>query len=83
MSIQVDLTRSKTVQAFQLSRFLHHLTNIISSHLKKNNLVLYYDIDKEISRYLVAEFKPLKETLEELMLFFYKVYNPWRNHPLH
>jgi CheY-like chemotaxis protein len=45
---------------------------MVSSHLKKNNLVLYYNIDKDISRYLVAEYKPLKETLEELMIFFAK-----------
>ena len=60
------------IKAFQLSHLLHHLTNIVSSNLKKNQLNIYYDIKKDLSRYIVGDHHALKKTLEELLLFFTK-----------
>jgi len=61
---------NSTFQAFQVSRLLHHLTNIVTANTKKYSTEIYYDIDKTVSRYIVTDYIALKKTLEELMLFF-------------
>ena len=53
-------------QPFRLSGMLHILTNKIGEEIRKNGHVLYYDIDKELKRYIVGDNDYLEQILEIL-----------------
>ena len=51
-------------QPFRLSGMLHILTNKIKDIIKHNQHQLYYDVDKEVGRYIVGDNDYLEQTLE-------------------
>ena len=54
-------------QPFRLSGLLHILTNKISEKLKYHRHQLYYDIDKEVARYIVGDNDYIEQILKPLM----------------
>jgi len=52
---------------FRLSGMLHILTNHLSDLLKERDHTLYYDIDREVGRYIVGDNDSLEQVLEMLM----------------
>lgn len=54
-------------QTFQLSGLLHILTNKVSDSLKTNNHRVYYDIKRDIGRYLIGDTDYLGQTLAILL----------------
>lgn len=59
---QIDIEK----HPFRLSGMLHILTNKIGDDIKERGHTLYYDIDKEIGRYIVGDNDYLERTLELL-----------------
>ncbi len=51
-------------QPFRLSGMLHVLTNKISNDIEHNKHLLYYDVDREVGRYIIADNDYLEQTLE-------------------
>ena len=54
-------------QPFRLSGLLHILTNKISNNLKYHRHKLYYDIDKEVARYIVGDNDYIEQILKPLL----------------
>lgn len=54
-------------QPFRLSGMLHILTNKISDLLQENRHVIYYDIDSDVSRYIVGDNDYIEQVLEILL----------------
>jgi len=60
-----DIERIKIdKQPFRLSGMLHILTNKIGEGVRQNRHALYYDIDKELKRYIVGDNDYLEQILE-------------------
>ena len=55
-------------EAFQLSNMLHELTNAISPILKSKEHTLYYDIDNDVTRYLIGDTNRIYQILYNLMV---------------
>ena len=54
-------------QPFRLSGLLHILTNKISAPLQMHRHQLYYDIDKNVSRYIIGDNDYIEQILEPLL----------------
>jgi CheY-like chemotaxis protein len=65
---EADIEEKITIenQPFRLSGMLHILTNKISTPLKEHGHRLYYDIEKDVSRYIIGDNYYLEEVLEIL-----------------
>ena len=56
-------------QPFRLSGLLHILTNKISKPLKEQQHRLYYDVDREIGRYIVGDNDYIEQVLQPVMQY--------------
>ena len=54
-------------EAFQLSNMLHKLTNAVAPTLRSKNHTLVYDIDKNVTRYLVGDTVRIFQVLHNLL----------------
>ena len=54
-------------QPFRLSGLLHILTNKVSSLIKDNEHKIYYDVEKEVGRYIVGDNHHIEQVLERLI----------------
>jgi len=54
-------------EAFQLSNMLHKLTNAVAPVLKKKEYALYYDIENEVTRYLIGDTNRIFQVLHNLL----------------
>jgi len=54
-------------EAFQLSNMLHKLTNVVAPILKENNHMLQYDINYDVTRYLVGDTGRIFQVLHNLL----------------
>ncbi len=54
-------------QPFRLSGLLHILTNKVASLLQENNQTIYYDIEREIGRYIVGDNDYIEQILTVLL----------------
>jgi len=55
-------------EAFQVSNMLHKLTNAIAPVLKAKQYALYYDIENEVTRYLIGDTNRIFQVLHNLLL---------------
>lgn len=55
-------------EAFQLSNMLHKLTNAVAPSLKKQEHTLVYDIQNDVTRYLVGDSARVYQVLHNLLL---------------
>ncbi|MCF6244292.1 MAG: response regulator [Sulfurovum sp.] len=55
-------------EAFQLSSMLHKLTNAIAPSLREKEYTLYYDIESNVTRYLIGDTNRTFQVLHNLFL---------------
>ena len=55
------------IQPFRLSGLLHILTNKLSNLIKENDHKIYYDVEKEVGRYVVGDNEHIGQVLERLL----------------
>ena len=54
-------------QPFRLSGLLHILTNKVAQLIKDNEHMIYYDVEKEVGRYIVGDNEYIEQILESLV----------------
>jgi len=54
-------------EAFQLSNMLHKLTNAVAPVLKEKEYTLYYNIQNEVTRYLIGDTNRIFQVLHNLL----------------
>ncbi len=62
-------------QPFRLSGMLHILTNKISKPLKEQQHKLYYDVDREVGRYIVGDNDYIEQVLQPVMQYLIQLNN--------